>query len=82
MATQKLTVPSHSTVLNTVDRMIHNPVRNPEIPQLNASFATEAILLTINTAPFIVILLTNETNINLQELPIYPNKTQVIYANI
>jgi hypothetical protein len=81
MATQKLTVPSHSTVLNAVDRMIHNPVRNPEIPRLNAFFATEAIL-TIKAAPFIVISLTHETKINLQELPIYPNKPQLMYANI
>jgi hypothetical protein len=35
--------------------MIHNPVGNPEIPQLNESFAVEAILLIIKAAPYIVI---------------------------
>jgi hypothetical protein len=55
MATQKHTVKSHLTVLNVVDRMIHNPVENPEIPQLNVSFAAETILLIIKAAPYIVI---------------------------
>jgi hypothetical protein len=50
MATQKHTVQSHLTVLNVVDRMIHNPVGNPEIPLLNVSFAAEAILLIIMAA--------------------------------
>jgi hypothetical protein len=35
--------------------MIHNPVGNPEIPQINVSFAAEAILLIIKAAPYIVI---------------------------
>jgi hypothetical protein len=35
--------------------MIYNPVGNPEIPQLNVSFAKEAILLIIRAAPYIVI---------------------------
>jgi hypothetical protein len=34
--------------------MIHNPVGKPEIPQLNVSFAAEAILLSIKAAPYIV----------------------------
>jgi hypothetical protein len=55
MATQKHTVQRHSTVLNVVDRMIHNPAGNPEIPQLNVSFAAEPILLIIKAAPYIVI---------------------------
>jgi hypothetical protein len=55
MATQKHTVQSHVTVLNVVDRMIHNTVGNPEMPQLNVSFAAEAILLIIKAARYIVI---------------------------
>jgi hypothetical protein len=35
--------------------MINKPARKPEIPQLNVSFAVEAILLTIKAAPYIVI---------------------------
>jgi hypothetical protein len=54
-ATQKHIVQSHSTVLNAVDRMIRSPVRKPEIPQLNVSFAVEAILLIIKAALYIVI---------------------------
>jgi hypothetical protein len=55
MATQKHTVQSHLTVLNVVDRMIHNPVGNSDIPQLNVPFAAEAIQLIIKAAPYIVI---------------------------
>jgi hypothetical protein len=58
MATQKHTVQSHLTVFNVVDRMIHNPVGNPEIPQLNVSFAAEAILL--KAAPYIAVKLNAE----------------------
>jgi hypothetical protein len=54
MATQTHIVQSHSTVSNAVDRMIHNPVRKPEIPQLNVSYAAEAILLITKAAPHIV----------------------------
>jgi hypothetical protein len=82
MAIQKLIVPNHSTVSNAVDLIALNPVRNPEIPQLNASFVTETILLTIRAALFTAISLTHETKITQQELPIHPNKPQPMYANI
>jgi hypothetical protein len=45
---------SHLTALNVVDRLIHNPVGKPGIPQLNVSFAAEAIQLIIKVAPYIV----------------------------
>jgi hypothetical protein len=84
MAIEKLIVPNHSTVSNAVDRIPLNPVRNPEIPPLNASFVTETLLLTINikAALFTAISLTHETMIAQQKLPIHPNKPQPMYANI
>jgi hypothetical protein len=82
MAIQKLTVPNHSIASNAADRIAHNPVRNPEMPQLNASFATETILLIIKAALFAAISSTHATKKTQQELPTHPNKPQATYANI